>query len=80
MFKKILMGAVVLTSISTVSNAQVFDPTALNADPKTADGPLSPKLTGLVTIVSPSAPIMLSRSISLIRASALSSLSIIRKP
>ena len=47
MLKKILMGAVVLASISSVSSAQVFDPTALNADPETATGPLSPKLTGL---------------------------------
>ena len=47
MLKKILMGAVFIAAISSSSNAQVFDPTALNADPKTADGPLSPRLTGL---------------------------------
>lgn len=48
MFKKILMGAVFVGSITAIStNAQVWDPTALNADPKTATGPLSPKLSGL---------------------------------
>jgi len=48
MFKKILMGAVFVGSIIAIStNAQVWDPTALNADPKTATGPLSPKLSGL---------------------------------
>ncbi len=47
MFKFILVAAIFLASISTVSNAQVFDPTALNADPKTATGPISPKLEGL---------------------------------
>ena len=48
MLKKILMGAVFVGSITaTLTNAQVWDPTALNADPKTATGPLSPKLSGL---------------------------------
>ena len=48
MFKKILMGAICIGLINAAtSNAQVWDPTALNADPKTATGPLSPKLTGL---------------------------------
>lgn len=48
MLKKILMGAVFVGSIAATStNAQVWDPTALNADPKTATGPLSPKLSGL---------------------------------
>jgi len=48
MLKKILMGAVFVGSITATStNAQVWDPTALNADPKTATGPLSPKLSGL---------------------------------
>ena len=42
------MGAVFVGSITAIStNAQVWDPTALNADPKTATGPLSPKLSGL---------------------------------
>lgn len=42
------MGAVFVGSITaTLTNAQVWDPTALNADPKTATGPLSPKLSGL---------------------------------
>lgn len=42
------MGAVFVGSITATStNAQVWDPTALNADPKTATGPLSPKLSGL---------------------------------
>ena len=47
MIKFIIMGALCLISLSSLSNAQVFDPTALNADPKTATGPLSPKLEGL---------------------------------
>lgn len=47
MFKKILAGALCITVLSTGATAQVFDPTAINADPKTAMGPLSPKLTGL---------------------------------
>ena len=47
MLKKIVAGAVCLLFISTSAFAQVFDPTALNADPKTATGPLSPKLEGL---------------------------------
>lgn len=47
MFKKILAGALCITVLSSGATAQVFDPTALNADPKTATGPLSPKLTGL---------------------------------
>lgn len=48
MFKKILMGAICIGSImATSTHAQVWDPTALNADPKTATGPLSPKLSGL---------------------------------
>ncbi len=42
------MGAVFVGSITaTLTNAQVWDPTALNADPKTATGPLSPKLSEL---------------------------------
>jgi len=47
MFKKILAGALCITVLSSGATAQVFDPKALNADPKTATGPLSPKLTGL---------------------------------
>ncbi|MEZ5757242.1 MAG: hypothetical protein R3D86_03365 [Emcibacteraceae bacterium] len=47
MIKKILASAICLASLSSFSGAQVFDPTALNADPKTATGPLSPKLSGL---------------------------------
>lgn len=42
------MGAICIGSINVMTtNAQVWDPTALNADPKTATGPLSPKLSGL---------------------------------
>ncbi|MDG1859729.1 MAG: hypothetical protein P8I94_11530, partial [Emcibacteraceae bacterium] len=33
--------------LTTQSNAQIWDPVALNADPVTAEGPISPKLTGL---------------------------------
>ncbi len=47
MLKKIVAGAICLSFISAGALAQVFDPTALNADPKTATGPLSPKLEGL---------------------------------
>lgn len=47
MLKKIIVSAICLASLSSGAVAQVFDPTALNADPKTAEGPLSPKLTGL---------------------------------
>lgn len=47
MFKSMIIGAIFAVSISNITNAQVFDPTALNADPKTATGPLSPKLEGL---------------------------------
>ncbi|MBT5185707.1 MAG: hypothetical protein HOH19_12385 [Kordiimonadaceae bacterium] len=47
MLKSILLGAIFLFSLNSFSNAQVFDPAALNADPKTATGPLSPKLEGL---------------------------------
>ncbi|MCC3860519.1 hypothetical protein [Pseudemcibacter aquimaris] len=47
MLKKILMGAVCIGAMSSQSFAQVWDPQALNADPKTAEGPISPKLTGL---------------------------------
>jgi tetratricopeptide (TPR) repeat protein len=47
MLKKIFIGLVLTVSISNYSNAQIFDPAALNVDPKTATGPMSPKLTGL---------------------------------
>jgi tetratricopeptide (TPR) repeat protein len=47
MIKSIITGAILLSSVLTSAYAQVFDPAALNADPKTAMGPLSPKLKGL---------------------------------
>ena len=46
MIKKIISGIAILL-ISTTAQAQIFDPVALNIDPTTADGPLSPRLTGL---------------------------------
>ncbi len=47
MLKKILIGAVAMGLMTSTAVSQVWDPAALNADPKTADGPLSPKLDGL---------------------------------
>lgn len=47
MFKKIILTAIAAGLMSSGVNAQVWDPQALNADPKTATGPISPKLTGL---------------------------------
>lgn len=47
MLKTILTGAVAVGLLTTGTQAQVWDPAALNADPKTANGPISPKLTGL---------------------------------
>lgn len=47
MLKTILTGAVAVGMFTIGAQAQVWDPAALNADPKTADGPISPKLTGL---------------------------------
>lgn len=47
MLKKIVIGAVAMGLMTSTANSQVWDPVALNADPKTADGPLSPKLDGL---------------------------------
>ena len=47
MMKKIIVGVLFAFAVTNISSAQVFDPAALNADPKTADGPLSPKLKGL---------------------------------
>lgn len=47
MLKKILIGAVAMGFMTSSAVSQVWDPAALNADPKTADAPLSPKLDGL---------------------------------
>lgn len=47
MLKKIVIGAVAAGLMTSGANSQVWDPVSLNADPKTADGPLSPKLDGL---------------------------------
>ncbi len=47
MLKKILIGAVATGLLTTGAQAQVWDPQALNADPKTAEGPISPRLNGL---------------------------------
>ena len=47
MFKTLITGVMLLVLGTSISTAQVFDPAAINADPKTAKGPLSPKLKGL---------------------------------
>ena len=47
MNKIFFIGVTSLFLLTSGASSQVFDPTALNADPKAADGPLSPKLTGL---------------------------------
>lgn len=47
MFNRVFLSAVLALSISSISTAQVYDPASLNADPTTATGPLSPRLSGL---------------------------------
>lgn len=49
MSKGLIAGLIVsiLCLFSMSAGAQIFDPAALNVDPKTATGPMSPKLTGL---------------------------------
>ncbi len=47
MYKGIMSGIILLLLQISISNAQIFDPAALNVDPKTATGPMSPKLSGL---------------------------------
>jgi tetratricopeptide (TPR) repeat protein len=47
MYKRLLAGLGLFLSISFIAQGQIFDPTAINADPRTATGPISPKLEGL---------------------------------
>ena len=47
MFKRVAWGLLLSFFITNSSIAQIYDPAALLADPKTAEGPLSPVLDGL---------------------------------
>ncbi|MGY8983179.1 MAG: tetratricopeptide repeat protein [Sphingomonadales bacterium] len=49
MSKGLILGLIlsIISSFTMSAGAQIFDPAALNIDPKTATGPMSPKLTGL---------------------------------
>lgn len=47
MLKGIISGCIFALLISNISTAQVYDPASLIADPKTAEGPMSPRLDGL---------------------------------
>lgn len=47
MFKAIVSGILLTLFIFTNSYGQIFDPAALNADPRTATGPIAPRLNGL---------------------------------
>tara|TARA_R110002096_G_scaffold428927_1_gene641214 strand:- start:41792 stop:43477 length:1686 start_codon:yes stop_codon:yes gene_type:complete len=47
MYKRIISGLILTLSVTQILSAQVYDPAALIADPTTAEGPLSPVLTGL---------------------------------
>ncbi len=47
MIKSIMSGLVFTFVLTNISYGQIFDPAALNVDPMTASGPLSPKLSGL---------------------------------
>ncbi|HRW28916.1 MAG TPA: hypothetical protein P5227_02920, partial [Emcibacteraceae bacterium] len=47
MYKGFISGLILALSIINISNAQIYDPEALIADPQTADSPMSPRLEGL---------------------------------
>lgn len=46
MLKRVVLGVLSTLLFIGTSAAQVYDPVALNADPKTADGPIAPRLDG----------------------------------
>lgn len=47
MLKGIVSGLILTLSISAYSAAQIYDPASLNADPKTANGPMAPVFDNL---------------------------------
>lgn len=47
MFKILILGVFLAVSFFNLSYSQVYDPASLIADPKTATGPMSPRLSGL---------------------------------